>query len=42
VEGAEELEEQITNARKRILGEEHPDTLASMVNLAAPRRKKGW
>ncbi|OCK77107.1 hypothetical protein K432DRAFT_129195 [Lepidopterella palustris CBS 459.81] len=31
---AEELEVQVIETRKRVLGEEHPDTLISMNNLA--------
>lgn len=31
---AEELEIQVMETRKRVLGEEHPDTLSSMANLA--------
>ncbi|KAJ9134829.1 hypothetical protein NKR19_g8522 [Coniochaeta hoffmannii] len=31
---AESLEMQVMEARKRVLGEEHPDTLTSMHNLA--------
>ncbi|KAH0544448.1 hypothetical protein GP486_008515 [Trichoglossum hirsutum] len=31
---AEELEVQVMKTRKRVLGEEHPDTLTSMANLA--------
>jgi len=31
---AEELEVQVMETRKRVLGEEHPDTLTSMANLA--------
>ncbi|KAF1975254.1 hypothetical protein BU23DRAFT_435962, partial [Bimuria novae-zelandiae CBS 107.79] len=33
-EEAEELEVQVMETRKRVLGEEHPDTLTSMNNLA--------
>jgi putative hemolysin len=32
---AEELEVQVMETRKRVLGEEHPDTLAIMANLAS-------
>jgi hypothetical protein len=32
---AEKLEVQVMEARKRVLGEEHPDTLISMANLAS-------
>ncbi|MCJ1231588.1 hypothetical protein MMC12_008266 [Toensbergia leucococca] len=32
---AVELEEKVLKVRKRILGEEHPDTLTSMNNLAS-------
>jgi hypothetical protein len=31
---AEELEVQVMETRKRVLGAEHPDTLTSMANLA--------
>jgi hypothetical protein len=31
---AEELEVQVMQMRKRVLGDEHPDTLTSMANLA--------
>ncbi|KAK4033926.1 hypothetical protein C8A01DRAFT_49591 [Parachaetomium inaequale] len=31
---AESLEVQVMGTRKRVLGEEHPDTLTSMANLA--------
>jgi tetratricopeptide (TPR) repeat protein len=33
-EEAEKLELQVVEARKRVLGPEHPDTLTSMHNLA--------
>jgi Tetratricopeptide repeat len=36
---AEELEEQVFEIRKRILGAEHPDTLTSIANLAKTRRE---
>ena len=32
---AEELDVQVMQTRKRRLGEEHPDTLTSMANLAS-------
>ena len=32
--GARELQEKVLEIRRRILGEEHPDTLTSMNNLA--------
>ena len=32
---AEELFVQVRETRKRVLGEEHPDTLTSMANLAS-------
>lgn len=32
--GARSLEEQVLTVRRRVLGEEHPDTLISMNNLA--------
>ncbi|KAK3614866.1 hypothetical protein LTR22_027643 [Elasticomyces elasticus] len=38
---AEELEEQVLETRKRVLGEEHPDTLLSMNNLAATCSNQG-
>ncbi|GAB1311931.1 hypothetical protein MFIFM68171_02141 [Madurella fahalii] len=34
----EALEVQVMVTRKRVLGEEHPDTLASIVNLTLLRR----
>jgi hypothetical protein len=38
---AEELEVQVTETFKRVLGEEHPDTLTSMANLALTYRDQG-
>ncbi len=38
---AEELELQVMETMKRVLGEEHPDTLISMGNLAATYRNQG-
>src|SRR3984957_14684730 len=38
---AEELEVQVMETRKRILGTAHPDTLTSMNNLASTYRKQG-
>lgn len=35
LEEAEELQVQVMQSRKRVLGEEHPDTLASMSYLAS-------
>jgi hypothetical protein len=32
---------QVMETRKRVLSPEHPDTLASMANLASTYRKKG-
>ncbi|OCK72871.1 hypothetical protein K432DRAFT_38395 [Lepidopterella palustris CBS 459.81] len=32
---AEELDVQVMETRKRVLGEGHPDTLTSMANLAS-------
>jgi hypothetical protein len=37
----EELEVQITETTKRVLGDEHPDTLSSMANLATTYWKQG-
>jgi len=37
---AEKLQVQVMQMCKKILGEEHPDTLTSMVNLAATYRNK--
>ena len=34
-EEAEELQTQVMEKMKRVLGQEHPDTLASMHNLAS-------
>ena len=38
---AEELEVQVSETRKRVLGEEHPDTLTSMANLASTYSNQG-
>jgi len=38
---AEELEVQVMEIRKRVLGAEHPDTLTSMANLASTYQKQG-
>jgi tetratricopeptide (TPR) repeat protein len=38
---AEELQVQAVAMRRRILGEEHPDTLTSMANLASAYRNQG-
>jgi Tetratricopeptide repeat len=38
---AEELQVQAVATRMRVLGEEHPDTLASMANLASTYRNQG-
>jgi Tetratricopeptide repeat len=38
---AEKLEAQVMEMRKRVLGEEHPDTLTSMNNLAFTWKGKG-
>lgn len=38
---AEELEVQVMELRKRVLGPEHPDTLTSMSNLAFPCKGQG-
>ena len=38
---AEELFVQVMEIRKRVLGEEHPDTLTSMANLASTYRNQG-
>ena len=38
---AEELFAQVMETRKRALGEEHPDTLTSMANLASTYRNQG-
>jgi tetratricopeptide (TPR) repeat protein len=38
---AEELFVQVMQTNKRALGDEHPDTLSSMANLAATYRKQG-
>ena len=32
---------QVMETRKRVLGDEHPDTLTSMANLAATYRNQG-
>jgi hypothetical protein len=41
LQGARELHEQTMTARRRVLGNDHPDTLTSMNNLAAVRRELG-
>ena len=38
---AEKLEVQVMQTRKRVLGEEHPDTLISIGNLASTYRQQG-
>jgi tetratricopeptide (TPR) repeat protein len=38
---AEALQEEVLENQKRILGAEHPDTLASMSNLASIYRAQG-
>ena len=38
---AEELDVQVMETRKRVLGEEHPDTLTSMNNLAFTWKAQG-
>ncbi|KAI4087290.1 MAG: hypothetical protein L6R37_008337 [Teloschistes peruensis] len=38
---AEELQVQVMETRARVLGEEHPDTLTSMANLASTYRDQG-
>jgi hypothetical protein len=38
---AEELEVQVMKMRKRVLGEEHPDTLLSIGNLASTYSNQG-
>ncbi|KAF1948247.1 kinesin light chain [Byssothecium circinans] len=38
---SEELFVQVMETRKRVLGEEHPDTLTSMANLASTYRNQG-
>jgi tetratricopeptide (TPR) repeat protein len=38
---AEELQVQVIETRKRVLGDEHPDTLASIANLASTYRNQG-
>ncbi len=38
---AKELEVQVMETRKRVLGAEHPDTLTSKVNLASTYRNQG-
>jgi tetratricopeptide (TPR) repeat protein len=38
---AEELEVQVMETRKRVLGQEHPSTLTSMANLASTYRNQG-
>jgi tetratricopeptide (TPR) repeat protein len=39
--GARKLQEQVLEIRRRILGEEHPDTITSMGNLAATLQAQG-
>jgi len=38
---AEELQVKVMEARSRVLGEEHPDTLTAMANLASTYRNQG-
>ncbi|KAH8598603.1 hypothetical protein B0O99DRAFT_505943 [Bisporella sp. PMI_857] len=38
---AEDLDVQVIETRKRVLGPEHPDTLTSMANLASTYRHQG-
>jgi hypothetical protein len=38
---AEELEVQVMETKKRVLGDEHPDTLTSIANLASTYRNQG-
>ena len=38
---AEELEVQVMETRKQVLGEEHPDSLKSMANLASTYHSQG-
>jgi tetratricopeptide (TPR) repeat protein len=38
---AEELQVKVMEARSRVVGEEHPDTLSAMANLAATYRDQG-
>jgi tetratricopeptide (TPR) repeat protein len=38
---AEELDVQVVETRKRVLGTEHPDTLTSIANLASTYRNQG-
>lgn len=39
---AEEVNQRIVKVRKRVLGEEHPDTLRSIHHLAETYYKQGW
>jgi len=39
---AEELEVLVMETRKRVLGEEHPDSLTIMANLASTYWNQGW
>jgi hypothetical protein len=41
LQGARELHEQALAGRRLVLGDNHPDTLASMNNLATVRRELG-
>src|SRR5947207_8686519 len=38
---AEQLEVQVLELRKTVLGEKHPDTIRAMANLASTWRKQG-
>ena len=38
---AEQLEIQVTDMRKKLLGADHPETLSSMANLACTFRNQG-
>ena len=39
---AEQLEVQVMDMRKKLLGAEHPDTLTSMANLTVIYQNQGW
>lgn len=41
LQGARQLLEQTLAARRQVLGDDHPDTLTSMSNLAATRQTLG-
>ena len=39
---AEELEVKVMKMSKEVLGQDHPNTLASLANLASTYQNQGW